>query len=420
MRLSILSMPDTNELIETELDEIESAQDAIDTAQDIVTSSVASIRVLMHDDPIPEPDPEPDPIPDPEPEPEPPPPPPDPEPEPDPDLVPAHFQNMLDWLEEHGQWKKLVGGIQTHWLPVDSNGDPLPNGLQHHIHWTSELPFMVHVEPGAEMDLPTKVVLFSSESLITGIRVDAAPSGDPHLYERKLAVGFAELEDPIELDDPNVAQAWLEPVVMETDRLNFDLQNARFRITTRTHSKAERDEFNISQKRHNTSSEFPYYIGAGTNNPGNMPVNPLTADYPYWRGKGWYDDGIGYHHADIEVPDGPVSGMWTFHVRVGKRPRDGAHSLVVALNQTHSVPAVGTFPAIAGNPGVELLRVSNPEPLEWIEVVVDTTKWANGGHKISVTVLGKETALTAPRASTEPGTPHALRAIAWHVVDVQN
>jgi hypothetical protein len=129
-------------------------------------------------------------------------------------------------------------------------------------------------------------------------------------------------------------------------------------------------------KRFLNSSGIPLHVQNGSSS---------GSDYNRWCGnksligRGWYD-GFDYTNAVILcVPQTPVSGTFNLLARV---QQNSGHMLVV-LDRSHGVPAVGPWPDEMMKPGTVLFDkdgyYSSP-----VSIPIDTTKLANGWHTVSV------------------------------------
>jgi hypothetical protein len=144
------------------------------------------------------------------------------------------------------------------------------------------------------------------------------------------------------------------------DPMKFDrrgLQEIRFRAFV--------DE--PDGKQMHTSLNFQSYIENG------KTLSNVTRQ-PYLRSKGWYT-GFGYCEPDflsVPVPDGPVSGRWSFAVKQvdhGSEDVDPTYHSVRLDSNAHA-----NLPGTVLNEG--------PGPLPATTLTIDTTTLANGPHRL--------------------------------------
>lgn len=98
------------------------------------------------------------------------------------------------------------------------------------------------------------------------------------------------------------------------------------------------------------------------------------------RGNGWYTN-ADYNRAFIRfVPQKPLHGTVQFGIRA-TQPID--QRLVVQLDATHSVPAVGSWPEQEANAGQVLYDVSGEDNSVEVPIVIDTALLENGWHSLA-------------------------------------
>lgn len=136
-----------------------------------------------------------------------------------------------------------------------------------------------------------------------------------------------------------------------------------------------------------TSSGVPVMVKNGSGAGSDFNKSCTTGQF---IGRGWYT-GINYINAIFEsVPTAPVKGTIT----VGFRAQGEASSrLLVELDKSHYIPAVGAWPEALDTPGTILFdQAGNLTKFQHIKI--DTTKLSNGWHSLSAKSTSAKTAKT--------------------------
>ncbi len=143
------------------------------------------------------------------------------------------------------------------------------------------------------------------------------------------------------------------------------LEEIRFRSTVQERSPSgEREEMR-------PSLNFQVWVANG------QPRSDVTR-YPYLRGKGWYT-GPAYCEAAFldKIPDRPRSGVW--RPRVLLDDHDGGTAGDAKVTR-HTVTLDPDFHAVPEDPGRLIRRGRDGLPATTL--AIDTTKLANGAHKL--------------------------------------
>ena len=229
-----------------------------------------------------------------------------------------------------------------------------------HIHAGTRLPVGQQVSGRLEFDV--RIVLHDNPSHLTNLRIDT----DKGIYT----------SIPLGLDCPydgvnSSTCAFNVPVSLDTTQLPDGWRELRLRATTETPD--AKSYLNSSAIMLNVQNGGPS-DDVGFNN---------WCDYQSLVGRGWYDT-FEYTNAVIEcVPQAPISGTHTFRVRA----QEPSQRLVVALDRTHFIPAVGPWPDQEANPG-QILFDEDGDFQSFNPITIDTTTLSDGWHTLAVTSTG--------------------------------
>jgi len=245
------------------------------------------------------------------------------------------------------------GGFDTRRIPVELQAWWFPNFG--HIHAAALLPLGQTVSGTLNFDV--RIVLHDNPSRLTELRIDTELS--------------VFLRIPLNLSCPydgtaSTNCAFNVPVSFDTTKLPNGFREMRIRATTQTPDGIK----------YLNSSGIPLNVQNGGGG---------GSDYNRWCnntsliGRAWYE-GFGYTNAVIEcVPLQPVSGQHTFRVRAQK---DSGH-LTVALDKTHFIPAVGSWPVVNARPG-KILFDQDGDFQSFFPIAIDTTTLEDGWHSLAV------------------------------------
>jgi len=245
------------------------------------------------------------------------------------------------------------GRFDSHRIPTELQSWWAPNFG--HIHAAANLPLGQPVFGILTFDV--RIVLHDNPSHLFELRVDT----DQTVFMRI----------PLNLSCPyngteSTNCAFNVPVALDTTKMPDGWREIRIRATTQT----------VDGKLYLNSSGVPLYVdnsGAQDDNYNRWCENHSLI------GRGWYED-FGYTNAVIEcVPLEPVSGTVTFRVRA---QQDSNH-LMVVLDRTHHIPAVGPWPEIHPRPGVTLFD-QDGNFQSFFPITIDTTNLENGWHSLAV------------------------------------
>jgi hypothetical protein len=145
-----------------------------------------------------------------------------------------------------------------------------------------------------------------------------------------------------------------------------------------------------------TSSGIPVMVKNGTAAGSDFNNSCKTGQL---IGRGWYS-GILYVNGIFEsVPTAPVKGTITIGFRAQGEP---SNHLLVELDKSHFIPAVGSWPEALDTPGTVIFDQAGSFT-KFQHATIDTTKLANGWHSLSVKSTSAKTALTKGVANRETG-----------------
>lgn len=256
-----------------------------------------------------------------------------------------------------------------------------------HIHAAAMLPLGQDVS--GTLDFDVRIVLHDNPSHLFELRIDT----DQGVFKRI----------PLNLRCPYDGRtstncAFNVPVSLDTTKMTNGWREIRIRATSDS----------PDGKRFLNSSGIPLHIVNGGGGGGS--------NYNRWCnnrsliGRGWYD-GFGYTNAVIEcVPLAPVSGVHTFNVRA----QQTSNHLQVALDKTHYIPAVGSWPEVAPSAGRILFdRAGNFQ--SFTPITVDTRQLANGWHSLAVTSTGDGGTSSCEFCNGEHNNPAGVAKI-WFFV----
>lgn len=229
---------------------------------------------------------------------------------------------------------------------VDSEDDGAPFDDFGHIHAAMCFPLLSSIPPpqlqGGQWHTNVRITLHHNPSRLHSLRFDNQ-SGDT----------VEQIEFSPNLTCPiDHTCAWDVPVVLDPSR--FASSALRVRATAET----------SDGKRFLTSSDWPL-AGGHTSGP--------------IQGKGWYGppvDDYGIAQLDpATVPQGPVSGTYTFRVQTKK----ASDQLTVSLDGSHGVPAAGMW-LEEPHTTAQSLAVFNEDVKDWRDIPLDTRALSNGWH----------------------------------------
>lgn len=224
-----------------------------------------------------------------------------------------------------------------------------------HIHIATRLPHGQEVS--GTMTLPVRIVLHDNPATLQYLRIDT----DKSTFLR-VALGNLRCATSI--------CAWAFTVNLDTTKMTNGWRELRLRAETTA----------PDGKKYLPSSGIPVYVKNGTGSPSNYN---RFCNNTSLIGRGWYD-GFGYSNAIIEcVPLAPVSGVVTFRVRA----QEPSQRLIVEMDKSHFIPAVGIWPQQADTPGVTLFDRTG-DYQSWQPIAIDTRALANGWHSIAVRSTG--------------------------------
>ncbi len=256
-----------------------------------------------------------------------------------------------------------------------------------HIHAAAMLPLGQDVS--GTLDFDVRIVLHDNPSHLVELRIDT----DQGVFKKI----------PLNLRCPYDGRtstncAFNVPVSLDTTKMTNGWREIRIRATSDS----------PDGKRFLNSSGIPLRIVNGGGGGGS--------NYNRWCnnrsliGRGWYD-GFGYTNAVIEcVPLETVSGVHTFNVRA----QQTSNHLQVALDKTHYIPAVGSWPEVAPSAGRILFdRAGNFQ--SFMPITVDTRQLANGWHSLAVTSTGDGGTSSCAFCNGEHNNPAGVAKI-WFFV----
>lgn len=261
--------------------------------------------------------------------------------------------------------------MQAWWMPAYG-----------HIHAAAKLPLGQTVSGVLNFDV--RIVLHHNPSHLKQLRIDDDSS--------------VRMRIPLDLSCPrDETCAFNVPVSLDTTRLQDGWREIRIRAETET----------LDGRKFLNSSGIPILVDNGGS----------RSDYNRWCnntsliGRGWYE-GFGYTNAVIEcVPLEPISGAHTFRVRAQK----SSQHLTVAMDKSHPIPAVGSWPEVPASEGVTLFD-QDGDFQDFFEVTIDTTQLANGWHSLSVTSKNPNGDVSqCDSCPNEESFPHGVAKIWFYV-----
>lgn len=257
-----------------------------------------------------------------------------------------------------------------------------------HIHVAAMLPLGQQVS--GTLDVPIRIVLHDNPATLKQLRFDT----DKGVF-LKVPLG--------NLKCPNPVCSWGLTVKLDTTKMAKGWRELRIRAETVT----------PDGKKYLPSSGIPLYV----NNPGGSPSNyNRFCNNTSLIGRGWYDT-TGYTNAIIEcVPLAKVRGTVTFRVRA----QEPSQRLIVDLNKSHFIPAVGIWPQQNDAVGLNLFDKTG-DYQNWQSITIDTTTLPNGWHSLAVRSIGKvgEVSVCAG-CPTEKSFPSGVAKIWFFVENLEN
>lgn len=253
-----------------------------------------------------------------------------------------------------------------------------------HIHVAAMLPLGQPVS--GTLNVPIRIVLHDNPATLQQLRFDTDKG-----VSLKVPLG--------NLKCPDSVCSWGLTVKLDTTKMVKGWRELRIRAETVT----------PDGKKYLPSSGIPIYV----NNPGGSPSNyNRFCDNTSLIGRGWYDP-TGYTNAVIEcVPLTKVSGMVTFRVRA----QEPSQRLIVDLNKSHFIPAVGVWPQQNDAVGVNLFDKTG-DYQSWQNIIIDTKILPNGWHSLAVRSVGpKGEVSNCVGCPTEKSFPSGVAKI-WFFVE---
>lgn len=228
--------------------------------------------------------------------------------------------------------------LQAWWVPAYG-----------HIHAAVMIPFGQAIS--GVVQVPVRIVMHNNPGTLFMLRVDDEQS--------------TRIKMPLDLRCPTTICAWSFTLPLDTNKFPNGWRMFRFRAQVRT----------PDGKAFLNSSDIPMLVSNGSGGSNALRFGSTN----YIIGKGWYE-GFDYTNVAIEhVPTTPVKGLLALRVQVHK----GGANLIVDLDKSHFIPAVGPWPLQGDTVGVPLLNIAS-RPGEWRDVVIDTIPLANGWHSFQV------------------------------------
>lgn len=243
-------------------------------------------------------------------------------------------------LPDYGPFdpKRIPVELQAWWMPAYG-----------HIHAAVMIPFGQAIS--GVVQVPVRIVMHNNPGQLFMLRVDDEQS--------------TRIKMPLDLRCPTTICAWSFTLPLDTNKFPNGWRMFRFRAQVRT----------PDGKAFLNSSDIPMLVSNGSGGSNALRFGSTN----YIVGKGWYE-GFDYTNVAIEhVPTKPVSGLLALRVQVHK----GGANLIVDLDKSHFIPAVGPWPLVGDTPGVPLLNTP-ARPGEWRDIVIDTNPLANGWHSFQV------------------------------------
>lgn len=252
-----------------------------------------------------------------------------------------------------------------------------------HIHVAAMLPIGQPVT--GTLEVPVRIVLHDNPATLQQLRFDT----DKGVF-LKVSLGNLKCPEPV--------CAWGLTVKLDTTKMAKGWRELRIRAETVT----------PDGKKYLPSSGIPIYV----NNPGGSMSNyDRFCNNTSLIGRGWYDP-TGYTNAIIEcVPLTKVSGLVVFRVRA----QEPSQRLIVDLNKSHFIPAVGKWPQQNDAVGINLFdKTGNYQ--DWQNIIIDSRLLANGWHSIAVRSVGPKGEISqCVGCPAEPSFPSGVAKIWFYV-----
>lgn len=234
--------------------------------------------------------------------------------------------------------------MQAWWMPAYG-----------HIHVAVVVPLGQTIT--GTLPIPIRIVLHDNPATLKQLRIDT----DKGVF-LKVPLG--------DLTCPGSVCAWSLTVLVDTTKIPNGWRELRFRAETKT----------PDGKAYLPSSGVPVYVKNGTSKDSNYN---RFCNNTSLIGRGWYD-GFGYSNAIIDcVPLAPVKGKITFRVR----SQETSQRLIVDIDKSHFIPAVGTWPEQEDAAGTNVFDKAG-DFQSWQNITIDTTTMANGWHSLAVRSVG--------------------------------
>ena len=290
--------------------------------------------------------------------------------------------------------------LQGWWTPQPTD-DGKGFGHIHVLCWWPMGRKVKDVFPDGIIKTDCRITLHSNPSTFKEIRFDLAP-GDTVAHFTDLAGATCRYDG---VNPTNCS--WNQHIVWDTNNLYDGWIHLRLRATVRT----------ADGKIWTTSSEIPLQTGDSSN----------VRDSGFSRclkncsiGKSWYE-GFDYQRVKItNIPERIINdSSYTFSV-LALKGTFSTQRLLVILDRSHTIPAVGPWPAEPNLPtGPILLDITNPTIGVSYPVTINTGALVNGWHSFAVRSIEATGGTISPcpysTGCTSPGFQTAVEKIWFYV-----